>query len=130
MGDPLALNLVPFNTEPSLVFDAFDLDLVLKVLSNTAFSESLLNHPKLDAVQIAQLNMHSAGPFFTFFIPVLFLSQGQRFDVGAVFWSSIWFAVVTVLCSSRDCCAPTASKTSVLLTQGLSKCLPSHGEMA
>lgn len=58
MGDPLALNLVPFNTEPSLVFDAFDLDLVLKVLSNTAFSESLLNHPKLDAIQIAQLNIH------------------------------------------------------------------------
>jgi hypothetical protein len=58
MGDPLALNLVPFNSEPSLVFDAFDLDLVLKVLNNTAFSESLSNHPKLYAVQTAQLDIH------------------------------------------------------------------------
>src|ERR1700733_9610924 len=71
MGDPLALNHVPFNTEPSLVFDAFDLDLVLKVLSNTAFSESLPNHPTFDAVQTAQLNthllqarsLHSLSPF-------------------------------------------------------------------
>lgn len=37
--NPLEPNTVPFNTEPSLVFDALDLDLVLKVLSNTAFSE-------------------------------------------------------------------------------------------
>lgn len=37
--NPLEPDTVPFNTEPSLVFDALDLDLVLKVLSNTAFSE-------------------------------------------------------------------------------------------
>ena len=43
MSDPLVPNLVPFNTEPSLVFDAFDLDLVLKVLNNTAFSEPALD---------------------------------------------------------------------------------------
>jgi hypothetical protein len=100
MSDPLALNLVPFNTEPSLAFDAFDLDLVLKVLNNTAFSEfsSCLCITTPTVPHTAEL-ASAAGPFFTFFVPVLLLSQGQGLDKTPVFWSSTWFAVVTAFCS-------------------------------
>ena len=50
MSDPLAPNHVPFNTQPSLVFDVFNLDLILKVLNNTAFSEFSLLLPTIQTV--------------------------------------------------------------------------------
>lgn len=74
MSDPLAPNTVPFNTEPSLVFDTLDLDLVLKVLNNTAFS-----------------------PFFCAFIPVMYLAQGMGWEAPVVIPSTIWLAFVTII---------------------------------
>ncbi|KAF8307962.1 retinal short-chain dehydrogenase/reductase [Clavulina sp. PMI_390] len=71
--NPLAPSTVPFNTEPSLVFDALDIDLVLKVLKNTAFS-----------------------PFFTFFIPILSYAQRGNAEAPTVVWGSVWFVLVTL----------------------------------
>jgi len=55
-----------------MVFDALDIDLVIKVLQNTAFS-----------------------PFFTFFIPVIYVSQGQGWDAPVIRWSAAWFLLMT-----------------------------------
>ncbi|KAF9503765.1 hypothetical protein BS47DRAFT_1374453 [Hydnum rufescens UP504] len=57
----------------TLVFDSLDIDLVVKVLNNTAFS-----------------------PFFTFFIPVLYWSQNQSWSAPTVFWSTAWFLLVCI----------------------------------
>jgi len=62
--------------EPSFIFDSFDIDLVIKVLSHTAFS-----------------------PFFLFLLPVFFFFHGQKLNdtpvvITSVYWvlvSSFWF---------------------------------------
>jgi short-subunit dehydrogenase len=58
------------NTE---IFDAFDIDLVIKVLSNTAFS-----------------------PFFTFFIPVFYVFQGLPWNHPTVIGFGIWSAACSL----------------------------------
>jgi short-subunit dehydrogenase len=55
-----------------LVFDAFDLDLVVKVLANTVFS-----------------------PFFTFWIPLFYKAQGADWTAPIVVNSSIFFVLVS-----------------------------------
>jgi NAD(P)-dependent dehydrogenase (short-subunit alcohol dehydrogenase family) len=60
----------------SPIFDSLDVDLVMKVLANTAFS-----------------------PFFVFFIPIFYIFQGAKFDdaivvASAIYWvgiSAFWF---------------------------------------
>ena len=96
---PITTDSVPFNTEPTLAFDALDLDLVLKVLSNTAFSVSY--HTFIPS-SITNLSVppQSIGPFFTFFIPVLTYAQEQRSDLPTVYWGTVWFAFVTFFCAS------------------------------
>ncbi|KAI9513327.1 retinal short-chain dehydrogenase/reductase [Russula earlei] len=62
--------------EPALIFDNFDIDLVVKVLSHTAFS-----------------------PFFLFLLPVFFFFHGNKLNdppivITSVYWvlvSSFWF---------------------------------------
>ncbi|KAH7105486.1 retinal short-chain dehydrogenase/reductase [Auriculariales sp. MPI-PUGE-AT-0066] len=56
----------------SQVFDAFDLDLVVKVFANTVFS-----------------------PFFTFWIPLFYKAQGADWDAPIVVSSAAWFAAVS-----------------------------------
>jgi len=63
----------PSSFQSTLVFDSLDIDLVVKVLNNTAFS-----------------------PFFTFFIPVLYWSQNQSWSAPTVFWSTAWFLLVCI----------------------------------
>ncbi|KAL9713142.1 hypothetical protein Ac2012v2_004383 [Leucoagaricus gongylophorus] len=58
--------------EPSQVFDNFDIDLVVKVLSHTVFS-----------------------PFFTFFIPLFYLSQGEQITSKSFSYSAAHFVVVS-----------------------------------
>lgn len=58
--------------EPSQVFDDFNVDLVVKVLSHTAFS-----------------------PFFTFFIPLFYLSQGEQITSKSVIYSASHCAAVS-----------------------------------
>ncbi|KXN92300.1 Short-chain dehydrogenase/reductase family 16C member 6 [Leucoagaricus sp. SymC.cos] len=62
----------PSQPEPTLVFDAFDVDLVVKVLAHTAFS-----------------------PFFTIFIPIFYVFQGARLTDGVVVYSAAYSVAVS-----------------------------------
>ncbi|KAL1685740.1 hypothetical protein GGG16DRAFT_65684 [Schizophyllum commune] len=57
--------------EPSLVFDKLDIDMVVKVLTHTAF-----------------------GPFFLFLVPVFFFFQGVPLDDPLIRYSTYWFLLV------------------------------------
>ncbi|EJD53533.1 retinal short-chain dehydrogenase/reductase [Auricularia subglabra TFB-10046 SS5] len=57
---------------PTQVFDALDLDLVVKVLANTVFS-----------------------PFFTFWIPLFYKAQGADWTSNVVTYSALYFALVS-----------------------------------
>jgi len=59
--------------QPSPVLDNLDIDLVVKVLAHTAFS-----------------------PFFAFFIPVFYLSQGAKYTDPVIIYSSVYYAVVSL----------------------------------
>ncbi|KZS97932.1 retinal short-chain dehydrogenase/reductase [Sistotremastrum niveocremeum HHB9708] len=54
--------------EPTQIFDNLDLDLIVKVLSHTAFS-----------------------PFFTFFIPIMYRAQGAEWSSSIIRTSLGWF---------------------------------------
>ncbi|KAI0307095.1 retinal short-chain dehydrogenase/reductase [Multifurca ochricompacta] len=58
--------------EPSLVFDSLDIDLVVKVLSHTAYS-----------------------PFFLFLLPVFFFFQGHKLDDPPILITSAYFVLVS-----------------------------------
>ncbi|KAK7675902.1 hypothetical protein QCA50_021167 [Cerrena zonata] len=72
---------IPYETEP--IFDALDVDLIVKVLAHTALS-----------------------PFFTFFIPVFYVFQGSRWPdpilvisssycIGiSIFWFIRWYSLL------------------------------------
>jgi len=60
-------------SEPTLIFDTFDIDLVVKVLSHTVFS-----------------------PFFLFFQPVFFFFHGSRLTDIPVVISSVYWALVSL----------------------------------
>jgi len=59
--------------EPSLMFDSFDVDMVIKVLSHTMFS-----------------------PFFIFFIPVFYIFQGLPYRHPVVVTSGIYYLVLSL----------------------------------
>ncbi|KAI0082386.1 retinal short-chain dehydrogenase/reductase [Panus rudis PR-1116 ss-1] len=62
---------LPQSYEASPIFDALDVDLVVKVLSHTAFS-----------------------PFFTFFIPVFYYFQGARWPSPVIVYSAGYFVAL------------------------------------
>jgi VIT1/CCC1 family predicted Fe2+/Mn2+ transporter len=57
------------------VWDAFNVDLVVKVLNNTAFS-----------------------PFFTALIPVFIFFQGEPYTSAAVVSTTLYFIAVSLFC--------------------------------
>ncbi|KAI9447962.1 retinal short-chain dehydrogenase/reductase [Lactarius indigo] len=63
----------PSRDEPSLVFDSFDIDLVVKVLSHTAFS-----------------------PFFLFLVPVFLIFQGYKLEDPSILGSSAYLVLVSL----------------------------------
>lgn len=79
------------------VFDNLDIDLFVKVLANTAFSENYFSFPILTAV----IN-HSPGPFFIFFIPIFYIFQGAKVTDPIVIASSAYYALVSAFCRSRS----------------------------
>jgi len=64
--------------EPTLVFDNFDIDLVVKVLAQTVFS-----------------------PFFTFFIPVFYFFQGAKITDGVVIYSALYHVATCVFWGAK-----------------------------
>jgi hypothetical protein len=79
--------------DASPIFDNLDVDLVLKVLSHTAFSEFastsyMPKHPLKTPT----------GPFFTFFIPVFYVFQGLPYTSPAVVISSGYYVAICAFC--------------------------------
>jgi len=64
--------------DPSPIFDSFDVDLVLKVLSHTLFS-----------------------PFFTLLIPIFYFFQGMGTRSPAVVWSFAYYLLVSAFWSIK-----------------------------
>ena len=79
----------------SPIFDSLDIDLFVKVLANTAFSENYL------PVSAAVIN-HSLGPFFVFFIPIFYIIQGANLTDPIIIAWSIYYAFVSAFCKSRS----------------------------
>ncbi|KAH9977708.1 retinal short-chain dehydrogenase/reductase [Lactifluus volemus] len=69
-------------SEPTLVFDNFDIDIVVKVLSHTAFSET--------HIHLLQGSLtRDPGPFFVFLVPVFLAFQSSKnllFGPGPLDW--------------------------------------------
>ncbi|KAI0254760.1 retinal short-chain dehydrogenase/reductase [Lactifluus subvellereus] len=65
-------NNLQSRSEPTLIFDSFDIDLIVKVLSHTAFS-----------------------PFFLFLLPVFFVFHGHQLDDPPVLISSVYWVFVS-----------------------------------
>jgi hypothetical protein len=79
----------------SPIFDSLDVDLFVKVLANTAFSETYL------PISAAVIN-HSLGPFFVFFIPIFYIIQGANLTDPIVIACSIYYAFISAFCRSRS----------------------------
>ncbi|KAJ3507219.1 hypothetical protein NLJ89_g6427 [Agrocybe chaxingu] len=85
-----------YNPEGSPIFDSFDVDLLVKVLANTAFSKDPLIP---DVVSLSAV----AGPFFCFFIPVFFFFHGAKFTDQVFILSSAYFVSVSIFWFVRWC---------------------------
>jgi hypothetical protein len=82
--------------DASPIFDNLDVDLVLKVLSHTAFSQfKSISHIRVDVSSKSIF----AGPFFTFFIPVFYVFQGLSYTNPAVVISSAYYVAVCAFCA-------------------------------
>ncbi|ESK95152.1 retinal short-chain dehydrogenase reductase [Moniliophthora roreri MCA 2997] len=68
------------NADPSPVFDSLDIDLVIKVLTHTAFS-----------------------PFFIFFIPVFYVFQGAKITDRIVVLSSAYYVALCIFWLGKWC---------------------------
>jgi len=76
----------------TLIFDNFDVDLLVKVLENTAFSAS----PSFfnGIIELTKL----LGPFFLFFIPIFYFFHGAKISDPSIVLSSIYFISATIFC--------------------------------
>ena len=81
-------------SEPTLIFDTFDIDLVVKVLSHTVFSESR------GSSTFEYSDAGISGPFFLFFQPVFFFFHGSKLTDTPVVLSSVYWALVSSFCAS------------------------------
>ena len=81
--------------EGSPIFDNLDIDLFVKVLAHTAFSENYI------PILVAVIN-YSLGPFFVFFIPIFYIFQGAKLTDPIVITSSTYYALVSTFCRSRS----------------------------
>ena len=81
-------------SEPVPIFDNFDIDLVVKVLSHTAFSKSFDSSSLIEYSDGVLL-----GPSFLFFLPIFFYSQGQRLNYTPVLVTSVYWVLVSSFCA-------------------------------
>ena len=77
----------------SPVYDAFDVDLVVKVLAHTAFSEC--HHAGISG---SQLLRRPEGPFFTFFIPVFYYFHGARWPEPIIVIPVVYNIAISAFC--------------------------------
>jgi len=81
-------------SEPTLIFDTFDVDLVVKVLSHTVFSESR------GSSTFEHSDTGISGPFFLFFQPVFFFFHGSKLTDTPIVISSVYWVLVSLFCAS------------------------------
>ena len=82
------------HSEPTLIFDTFDIDLVVKVLSHTVFSESRGS----SIFEFSDTGI--SGPFFLFLQPVFFVFHDSKLTDTPVVISSVYWALVSLFCAS------------------------------
>ena len=90
--------------DPSPIFDSFDIDLVLKVLSHTLFSKSFFPTPAQSHLPGAVTDRALScfvGPFFTLLIPIFYFFQGMGTRSPAVVWSFAYYLLVTAFCTYK-----------------------------
>lgn len=80
--------------EPAPIFDNFDIDLVIKVMSHTAFSKSFDSSSLIEDSDGVPL-----GPFFLFFLPIFFYSQGEKLHDTPVLVTSVYWVLVSTFCA-------------------------------
>jgi hypothetical protein len=83
-----------YSGEPVPIFDNFDVDLVVKVLSHTAFSKSCDSSSLMEDSDGVLL-----GPFFLFFPPIFFYSLGQKLNDTPVLVTSVYWVLVSSFCA-------------------------------
>jgi len=76
------------------VLDAFDIDLLVKVLANTAFS-----------------------PFFTVLVPAFFFAQGESYTGPAVIGATVYFLLVSLFWLVKWCSLLYRNKASFFFSQ-------------
>lgn len=84
---------MPPHAESTLVFDSFDLDLVVKVLAQTAFSK-MPRRPRALSPNINNCSVNLPGPFFTSFVPVFYFFQGAKLTDPIVVNSALYCLAV------------------------------------
>jgi hypothetical protein len=88
---------MPPRAESTLVFDSFDLDLVVKVLAQTAFSK-MLRHARALSPNVNKCSFDFPGPFFTSFIPLFYFFQGAKLTDRIVINSALYCTAVSLFC--------------------------------
>jgi len=90
---PMEANEQDQSVDGSPIFDSLDIDLVVKVLAHTAFSQACF----LFASWLKP-DLFLTGPFFTFFIPVFYVFQGAKLTDSVVVVSACYYVAVSVFC--------------------------------
>lgn len=73
------------------IFDTLNIDLFVKVLAHTAFSNVALTYRQ-------SFELILLGPFFLFFIPVFYIFQGAKLTDSVVMWSGAYYVAVSLFC--------------------------------
>jgi len=81
----------PHDVSP--IFDSLDIDLLVKVLSHTAFSKAE------SFACLSTLMVNLLGPFFLFFIPVFYVFQGAKLTDRIVVLSASYYVAVSCFCA-------------------------------
>lgn len=79
--------------DPSAIFDSFDVDLVVKVLSHTLFSM----HAYLLVMSYALINR--TGPFFIVFVPIFYYFQGAKITEPVIYLPVAYYLVISLFCT-------------------------------
>lgn len=85
--------------EGSAVWDNLDIDLVVKVLSNTFFSAHILSFRHVPRCSFI---VYIIGPVFIFFIPVFHFFQGAKLTDPPVLYWGTYCAAISAFC--EDVC--------------------------
>lgn len=94
------------DTDAGPIFDSLDIDLIIKVLSNTVFSQYQIYYLFSCLIKSDYLVDHfpsvflclAPGPFFVFWIPMFYRAQGAQWNSSIIVSSLCYFAALCIFC--------------------------------